>query len=159
VNAIQQLAPRVGVDQAVAEYVRHICAGGLVIRLDYPHQVVPYVRVGQERWTQRATRYLASKDALALHLRLATPNAYSARIAFPDGANHWGVRLTVRRRTRRAYDLDNVVKAVFDGLNGVLWRDDVLVVDLRVRKRYAATPCVRVEVWELAEPVQQELAA
>ena len=56
-------------------------------------------------------------------------------------------------------DADNVVKAIFDGCNGVIWRDDVLVVDLRVRKRYAATPCVRVEVWELAEPVQQELAA
>lgn len=52
-------------------------------------------------------------------------------------------------------DADNVVKAVFDGLNGVLWRDDVLVVDLRVRKRYAPTPCVRVEVWEVAEPVAQ----
>lgn len=52
-------------------------------------------------------------------------------------------------------DADNVVKAIFDGLNGVLWRDDVLVVDLRVRKRYAATPCVRVEVWSIAEPVQQ----
>jgi Holliday junction resolvase RusA-like endonuclease len=56
-------------------------------------------------------------------------------------------------------DADNVVKAVFDGLNGVLWRDDVLVVDLRVRKRYAATPCVRVEVWALDEPVQREIAA
>jgi Holliday junction resolvase RusA-like endonuclease len=52
-------------------------------------------------------------------------------------------------------DADNVVKAIFDGLNGVLWRDDVLVVDLRVRKRYAATPCVRVEVWAQCEPVQQ----
>ena len=52
-------------------------------------------------------------------------------------------------------DADNVVKAIFDGLNGVLWRDDVLVVDLRVRKRYAATPCVRVEVWVQAEPVPQ----
>ena len=52
-------------------------------------------------------------------------------------------------------DADNVVKAIFDGLNGVLWRDDVLVVDLRVRKRYAATPCVRVEVWCVAEPVEQ----
>jgi Holliday junction resolvase RusA-like endonuclease len=52
-------------------------------------------------------------------------------------------------------DADNVVKAIFDGLNGVLWRDDVLVVDLRVRKRYAATPCVRVEVWEQFQPVQQ----
>lgn len=52
-------------------------------------------------------------------------------------------------------DADNVVKAIFDGLNGVLWRDDVLVVDLRVRKRFSATPCVRVEVWPQAEPVQQ----
>lgn len=53
-------------------------------------------------------------------------------------------------------DADNVVKAIFDGCNEVLWRDDVLVVDLRVRKRYSATPCVRVEVWALAEPVVQE---
>jgi Holliday junction resolvase RusA-like endonuclease len=52
-------------------------------------------------------------------------------------------------------DIDNVVKAVFDGLNGVLWRDDVLVVDVRIRKRYSATPCVRVEVWPVAEPVAQ----
>lgn len=56
-------------------------------------------------------------------------------------------------------DCDNVVKAIFDGLNGVLWRDDVLVVDLRVRKRYAAVPCVRVEVWRVDAPVQRELAA
>ncbi len=52
-------------------------------------------------------------------------------------------------------DTDNVVKAVFDGCNAVLWRDDVLVVDLRVRKRYSAKPCVRVEVWALAEPVSE----
>jgi len=55
-------------------------------------------------------------------------------------------------------DADNVVKAIFDGLNGVLWRDDVLVVDLRVRKRYAATPCVRVEVWAVDQPVQREMS-
>lgn len=46
-------------------------------------------------------------------------------------------------------DADNVVKAVFDGLNGVLWRDDVQVTDLRVRKKYAEQPCVR--VWVGAE--------
>ena len=50
-------------------------------------------------------------------------------------------------------DTDNVLKAVLDGCNGVLWRDDVLVVDVRIRKRYAATPCVRVEAWQLAEPL------
>lgn len=57
-------------------------------------------------------------------------------------------------------DADNVVKAIFDGLNGVLWRDDVQVVDLRVRKRYALTPCVRVEVATLVDAAQQiEIAA
>lgn len=54
-------------------------------------------------------------------------------------------------------DIDNVVKAVFDGMNGVLWRDDVLVVDLRVRKRFSTTPCVRVSVALLHEPEQQSL--
>lgn len=54
-------------------------------------------------------------------------------------------------------DVDNVCKAVFDGLNGVLWRDDVLVVDLRVRKRYTAVPCVRVSVRPVSEPQKLRL--
>jgi Holliday junction resolvase RusA-like endonuclease len=52
-------------------------------------------------------------------------------------------------------DADNVIKAIFDGCNGVLWRDDVLVVDLRVQKRYSAQPCVRVEVWSVEKPLGQ----
>jgi Holliday junction resolvase RusA-like endonuclease len=43
-------------------------------------------------------------------------------------------------------DTDNVVKAVFDGMNGVVWRDDVQAVDLFVRKRYGALPGVHVRV-------------
>ena len=43
-------------------------------------------------------------------------------------------------------DTDNVVKAVFDGMNGVVWRDDVQAVDLAVKKRYGATPGVFVRV-------------
>lgn len=50
-------------------------------------------------------------------------------------------------------DADNVLKAVLDGCNGVLWRDDVQVVDVRVRKRYSATPAVRVEAWPLGAPL------
>ena len=50
-------------------------------------------------------------------------------------------------------DIDNVVKAVLDGCNGVIWWDDVQVVDLRVRKRYSSTPCVWVEVWRAAQPL------
>ena len=43
-------------------------------------------------------------------------------------------------------DTDNVVKAVFDGINGVVWRDDVQAVDLFVRKRYGVLPGVQVRV-------------
>jgi Holliday junction resolvase RusA-like endonuclease len=52
-------------------------------------------------------------------------------------------------------DADNVLKAVCDGCNGVLWRDDVQVVELTLSKRYAATPCVRVEAWPLGVAVEQ----
>jgi Holliday junction resolvase RusA-like endonuclease len=54
-------------------------------------------------------------------------------------------------------DADNVLKAVYDGCNGVLWRDDVQVVDGAQRKRYSATPGVRVEVWKLFDVAQAEL--
>jgi len=43
-------------------------------------------------------------------------------------------------------DADNVIKAIFDGLNGVTWDDDVQVVSLSARKRYAQTPGVAVTV-------------
>ncbi|MGH7918835.1 MAG: RusA family crossover junction endodeoxyribonuclease [Candidatus Dormibacteraceae bacterium] len=34
-------------------------------------------------------------------------------------------------------DVDNYAKTVLDGLDGVAYRDDAQIVDLRVRKRYA----------------------
>lgn len=43
-------------------------------------------------------------------------------------------------------DIDNVEKAVFDGLNGITWKDDVQVVEVSKRKRYSATPCVMVSI-------------
>ncbi len=53
-------------------------------------------------------------------------------------------------------DMDNVIKAIFDGLNGVVWVDDVQVVDTVVRKRYAETPGVRVRVVPLFTADHQE---
>lgn len=44
-------------------------------------------------------------------------------------------------------DADNVAKAVFDAGNGVLWTDDALIVDVRIRKGiHAAGEGPRVEV-------------
>lgn len=47
-------------------------------------------------------------------------------------------------------DLDNVVKVLFDGMNEVVWRDDVQVVDLKTTKRYSLTPGLVVGVEERA---------
>ncbi|RYF59455.1 MAG: RusA family crossover junction endodeoxyribonuclease [Comamonadaceae bacterium] len=46
-------------------------------------------------------------------------------------------------------DIDNCVKAVFDAMNGVVWKDDVQCCSVCVAKRYGATPGVRVDVMAL----------
>jgi Holliday junction resolvase RusA-like endonuclease len=46
-------------------------------------------------------------------------------------------------------DGDNVLKAVCDGINGVVWADDVQAVDQRVTKRYGETPGLWVRVASL----------
>jgi Holliday junction resolvase RusA-like endonuclease len=43
-------------------------------------------------------------------------------------------------------DIDNVIKAIFDAINGVVWKDDVQVCDASIRKFYSESPCVRVWV-------------
>ena len=43
-------------------------------------------------------------------------------------------------------DGDNVLKAVLDAGNKILWADDACCVRLTVEKRYGAVPSVRVEV-------------
>ncbi|WP_286973563.1 RusA family crossover junction endodeoxyribonuclease [Pseudomonas sp.] len=47
-------------------------------------------------------------------------------------------------------DADNCLKAICDALNGVVWKDDVQVVNVVLSKRFAATPCVKVRVVPLS---------
>lgn len=47
-------------------------------------------------------------------------------------------------------DLDNYIKSVCDGGNGILWHDDAQIALLRACKRYAAAPGVCVEVSSIA---------
>lgn len=43
-------------------------------------------------------------------------------------------------------DADNVLKAICDGINGIVFRDDVQVVNVSLSKRFSATPGVTVRV-------------
>ena len=51
-----------------------------------------------------------------------------------------------RMRPTKKPDGDNVLKVICDGINGVVWVDDVQAVDSRVIKRYGETPGVHVRV-------------
>lgn len=46
-------------------------------------------------------------------------------------------------------DKDNVIKAIYDGLNGVCWVDDAQICEGVQRKRYADEPGVVVEIEEI----------
>lgn len=43
-------------------------------------------------------------------------------------------------------DIDNVEKAIFDGINGIVWKDDVQVVEVLKRKAYGEVPGVLVRI-------------
>ncbi|MBL8360708.1 MAG: RusA family crossover junction endodeoxyribonuclease [Rubrivivax sp.] len=63
-------------------------------------------------------------------------------------------------RPTKKPDADNVLKAVCDGINGVVWADDTQAVDVTLRKRYGPVPGVWVFVAEVqAFPLLQEVEA
>lgn len=43
-------------------------------------------------------------------------------------------------------DLDNLTKAVLDGLNGVAWNDDSQIVELHVYKQYVNEPHIEITI-------------
>lgn len=49
-------------------------------------------------------------------------------------------------------DMDNVVKGIFDACNNIVWLDDKQVVDLFCGKRFAETPCAKVQVEAICHP-------
>ena len=60
-------------------------------------------------------------------------------------------------------DVDNVLKAVGDGCNGVVWRDDSQVVQVTMAKRYGVKPGVTVVIAYaypgMYSPQQEEVEA
>ena len=45
-------------------------------------------------------------------------------------------------------DLSNLIKYIEDALNGILWKDDSLIVDIRSRKFYSDSPYTLIKIYE-----------
>jgi Holliday junction resolvase RusA-like endonuclease len=81
----------------------------------------------------------------ALHVSLTfvmpIPKSYSKR---DKAAISEGLLLPAKKP-----DIDNLEKAVLDGANGVLWRDDAQVVSKTAQKRYGDVPKTIISIREV----------
>jgi Holliday junction resolvase RusA-like endonuclease len=102
---------------------------------------------GQE--AMRAAGYKAPFDCpLRVHVTSIFPIPQSWSDKKQAQAEGGRIRPTVKP------DWENLAKTL-DGVNGVVWRDDSLIVDGVVRKFYGFTPMLKVEVWRLDEKTKQ----
>ena len=53
-------------------------------------------------------------------------------------------------------DLDNIIKSVCDGLNGVAWTDDAQIHTINASKDYSATPRVEVSIYYTEEKEEEK---
>jgi Holliday junction resolvase RusA-like endonuclease len=98
---------------------------------------------------------LAAKEAMRGGALFDGPCALDI-IAFCSVPASWSGKkraeaLTGRVLPTKKPDADNITKAVCDGLNGVVWADDVQAVYQRIRKVYGPVPGLRVTVAKIAQ--------
>lgn len=54
-------------------------------------------------------------------------------------------------------DLDNLIKAVLDGMNRVAWMDDAQIVEMLCRKEYSESPGISLEMREICAESENKL--
>lgn len=86
---------------------------------------------------------------------LETPIAVYLCFRLPVPKSHSKKRneacLSGAEKPTKKPDLDNLAKAVLDGLNEVVWRDDSQIVSLRLTKVYSTVPGINIVISENLE--------
>ena len=54
-------------------------------------------------------------------------------------------------RQLKKCDIDNIIKAILDAVNGVAYQDDIQVIDIQARKFYSDNPRVTVSIEEVTQ--------
>jgi len=98
---------------------------------------VPAVRMTQRsKWTPQAQKYLAYKGLVGWSAKASGIKALVGPVR---------VSMTIYVGGRRG-DIDNYVKAIFDGLKGIAWDDDRQVTCVSCRIQPVGSHVERVEV-------------
>ena len=108
-----------------------------------PAETVAYeesIRV-EARQSMRGRELFAGPVEIKLQIFMPIPESYTK-------AKKAAARLGKMVPTKKP-DLDNVLKAVCDAFNEVVWVDDTQVVDCHVSKRFSDAPCVMIQVTPL----------
>ena len=102
------------------------------------HAYTPAATVSAEAWVRQCTLDQVGQPCLdgALWVRLGIAFAVPASWSKKKRA----AALVGTIQPTGKPDIDNLVKTIGDALNGILWRDDSQIVDLRAAKFYANEP-------------------
>lgn len=95
---------------------------------------------------------MMAKAAMGSSEPLETPVTVCVYATFPIPQSYSKKRteacLNGSERHIKRPDLDNCVKAITDGMNGIVYKDDSQIVNLHAKKVYGTTPMVEVFVKE-----------
>jgi len=126
-----------------------------MIEVVIPGRPVPAARMTRRgKWVKpNAKRYLAFKDMVRW-----TAWDVMRKANLPPLGGPVGVEVKAYINGGRPGDIDNIAKAVFDGLNGVVWYDDRQVAEMHVY-RYVKQDRQRTEIkiWPLAQKEECEM--
>lgn len=70
---------------------------------------------------------------------------------YGTGANEGSLKASAPLFRGQAPDIDKLLRAVFDALTGIVFRDDSQVADVTARKLYGS-PCARIVVRPVTDP-------
>ena len=109
-------------------------------------KVKPYVRMTQRSKfaNPQAIQYLASKEAIAWQFKTAMA---------ADVHAFWAAEVPLRvdivfnvPNRKNTCDIDNLIKAIFDAGNGIVWPDDRWIDAVSARRRLSDDHITTVEV-------------
>lgn len=114
------------------------------VRMHTPEKTERYERLVQHHAMLASVGAFNGPVRVFLDFGIATPASWSKK--------RTEAALSGLERPCKRPDVDNLAKSVLDALNGIIYDDDVQVVELTVRKFYAVEPGVLVQVEHINMP-------